>query len=98
MLSAVDECAARGWLHRTTAPASGRGRWGWSLNGPNRLLRSGVSQSGWGPAPTLSEKDLLRLEEYAEGGTLVIRAEMPGIDPEKHIDNLNARRDVAHQG
>ena len=28
----------------------------------------------------------IRLEEYGEDGTLVIRAEAPGIDPEKDVD------------
>jgi HSP20 family protein len=28
----------------------------------------------------------IRLEEYREDGTLVIRAEAPGIDPEKDVD------------
>src|SRR5512144_1999295 len=32
------------------------------------------------------KEDLLRVEAYQEGGELVIRAEMPGIDPEKDVD------------
>lgn len=32
------------------------------------------------------EKDLLRVEEYAEDGSLVVRAEMPGIDPGKDVE------------
>jgi HSP20 family protein len=35
-------------------------------------------------APDLPEP--LRLEEFVEGTTLVIRAEMPGIDPDKDVD------------
>ena len=31
-------------------------------------------------------EDRMRVEEYTEDGTLVIRAEMPGIDPEKDVD------------
>lgn len=30
--------------------------------------------------------DLIRVEETMDDGTLVIRAEMPGIDPEKDVD------------
>ena len=32
------------------------------------------------------DKDLLRVEEYAEDGSLVVRAEMPGIDPDKDVE------------
>ena len=32
------------------------------------------------------EKDLLRVEEFSEDGALVVRAEMPGIDPEKDVE------------
>jgi HSP20 family protein len=31
-------------------------------------------------------EDRMRLEEFTDDGTLVIRAEMPGIDPEKDVD------------
>jgi HSP20 family protein len=31
-------------------------------------------------------EDLLRVEEYEEDGTRVIRAEMPGIDPDKDVE------------
>ena len=31
-------------------------------------------------------EDRIRVEEYSEDGTLVIRAEMPGIDPDKDVD------------
>lgn len=33
-----------------------------------------------------AEDDLLRVEEYRENGTLVIRADLPGIDPEKDVE------------
>ena len=32
------------------------------------------------------KEDLLRVEAFQEGGELVIRAEMPGIDPDKDVD------------
>lgn len=32
------------------------------------------------------EKGWLRVEEFVEGETLVVRAELPGIDPEKDVD------------
>lgn len=38
------------------------------------------------PAWTGLEKDLLRLEEFTQDGSLVIRAEMPGIDPDKDVE------------
>jgi HSP20 family protein len=31
-------------------------------------------------------EDLIRVEEYREDGTLVIRADLPGIDPDKDIE------------
>src|SRR5690348_17964478 len=32
------------------------------------------------------DKDLLRVEELMDGDTLVIRAEMPGIDPDRDVE------------
>ncbi len=32
------------------------------------------------------KEDLLRVEVYEDGGELIIRAEMPGIDPSKDVD------------
>jgi HSP20 family protein len=32
------------------------------------------------------DKDLMRVEEFTEEGSLVIRAEMPGIDPDKDVE------------
>ncbi|MEC5182899.1 HSP20 family protein [Cryobacterium sp. MP_3.1] len=32
------------------------------------------------------ESAALRVEEYQEGDTLVVKAEMPGIDPDKDVD------------
>ena len=31
-------------------------------------------------------EDFLKVEEFRENGTFVIRAELPGIDPEKDVD------------
>ena len=31
-------------------------------------------------------RQMLRVEEFDQGGTLVVRAEMPGIDPDKDVD------------
>ena len=33
-----------------------------------------------------AEKSWLRVEEFADGDTLVVRAELPDIDPEKDVD------------
>lgn len=38
-----------------------------------------VVESDW-------DKGWLRVEEFVEEGTLVVRAELPGIDPEKDVD------------
>jgi HSP20 family protein len=39
------------------------------------------------PFPRLWEaEDLIRVEEYREDSTLVIRAELPGIDPDKDVE------------
>lgn len=46
----------------------------------NDLLRRPVMF--WPPATD----DLIRVEEYVEDGTMVIKAEVPGVDPEKDID------------
>lgn len=35
---------------------------------------------------TDAAEDLVRVDEYRENGTLVIRAEMAGIDPEKDVE------------
>jgi HSP20 family protein len=35
--------------------------------------------------PWLAE-DLIRVDQYREEGTLVVRAELPGIDPEKDVE------------
>jgi len=34
----------------------------------------------------LEAGDLIRLEEYREDGTLVVRADLPGIDPDKDVE------------
>lgn len=33
-----------------------------------------------------SEEDVLRVEEYRENGSIVIRADLPGIDPDKDVE------------
>jgi len=40
----------------------------------------------FGLGTMFGDKDLLRVEEYAEDGSLVVRAEMPGIDPDKDVE------------
>jgi HSP20 family protein len=34
----------------------------------------------------ITDKDTLSVEEFVDGGALVVRAEMPGIDPEKDVE------------
>jgi HSP20 family protein len=38
--------------------------------------------AGWGP----SGEDLIHVDEYREGDTEIIRAELPGVDPEKDVE------------
>lgn len=33
-----------------------------------------------------TDSDLIRVEEFREDGTLVVRAELPGIDPDKDVE------------
>jgi HSP20 family protein len=33
-----------------------------------------------------SDEDAMRVEEFRDGDTMVVRAEMPGIDPEKDVE------------
>jgi HSP20 family protein len=35
---------------------------------------------------TFPDTDMLRVEEFTEGNELVVRAEMPGIDPDKDVE------------
>jgi HSP20 family protein len=60
-----------------------------------RRSRSELSWPEWFPRqlfdwpdswPEFSDEDALRVEEYREDGTLVVRAEMPGIDPDKDVE------------
>ncbi|HET6949050.1 MAG TPA: Hsp20/alpha crystallin family protein [Acidimicrobiales bacterium] len=39
------------------------------------------------------DTDLVRVEEYVDDGTLVVRAELPGIDPDKDVE-LSVTDDV----
>jgi HSP20 family protein len=52
----------------------------WPTGFPSRLF-------AW-PEPwrDLMEESNLKLEEYQEGDNLVVRAEMPGLDPEKDVE------------
>lgn len=36
-------------------------------------------------AMPFGDKDLIRVEQFVEEGSLVVRAELPGIDPEKDV-------------
>jgi HSP20 family protein len=35
---------------------------------------------------SMPDEDLLRVEEFVDGDTAVVRAEMPGVDPERDIE------------
>lgn len=51
------------------------------LRSPAELLDSveRMFDSATGPAP-------IRVEEFVDGKTLVVRAEMPGVDPDKDVE------------
>ncbi|HUI04407.1 MAG TPA: Hsp20/alpha crystallin family protein [Acidimicrobiales bacterium] len=58
------------------------------------LVRTGRAVVEWPPLwPTVrrwmdlfEEDGIIRVEEVMEGDTLVIRAELPGVDPDKDVD------------
>ena len=41
--------------------------------------------------------NLIRVEEFQEDGTLVMRADLPGIDPDKRCRGDRLGRDAAHR-
>lgn len=45
--------------------------------------RSRFLPASWG---AFEDADMLRVEEFVEGDEAVVRAEMPGIDPEKDVE------------
>jgi HSP20 family protein len=49
-----------------------------------RDLFRGFLGEGWGEWPT--DATPMKVEEYVEDGTYVIRAELPGIDPDTDVD------------
>jgi HSP20 family protein len=60
-----------------------------------RRPRTEIDPSGWFPRRLfewpdswleLTDDDALRVEEFEEDGKLVVRAEMPGIDPDKDVE------------
>jgi HSP20 family protein len=50
------------------------------------MLRSFFGSEGLFHRTAAGDPHPMRLEEYVEEGTFVIRAELPGIDPEKDVD------------
>lgn len=51
--------------------------------------RPRVFSAGWMPA------EMIRVDEYQEDGTLVVKAELPGIDPDKDVE-LTVSEGVLH--
>jgi HSP20 family protein len=43
-------------------------------------------QRPWVMWPEFPTQDMIRVEEFTDDGTLVIKAEMPGIDPDKDVE------------
>lgn len=66
--------------------------WGWFSDWvedwPRMFGRRFPTIPMWAPAGA----DLIRVEQYADGGALVIRAELPGVDPDEGID-VSVRND-----
>lgn len=50
------------------------------------MFRSFFGGEGWPERPFEGMSHLLRVEEFIEGDTCVIRAELPGIDPSKDVE------------
>jgi hypothetical protein len=40
----------------------------------------------------------MRIEEHVEDNQLIVKAELPGIDPDKECGDLHPGSDVAHRG
>lgn len=60
-------------------------RWPWPEDRFDRMLRE--MTRGWlGDQATRGEAWPLHVEEYVEDGTCVVRAELPGIDPDKGLE------------
>ncbi len=55
-----------------------------------QLLHPFARRWGW-----LTTDDLIRIDEYREDGTLVVRAELPGVDVDKDV-TLTIADDVLH--
>ncbi len=54
---------------------------------PGRWLTDWLEWPDWPGMPARREGDrMLRIEEFKEDDTLVIRSEMPGIDPERDVE------------
>lgn len=64
---------------------------GWPLLAFPSWPRFGELWEGFG----LGEAQVIRVEEFAEGDTLVVRAELPGIDPERDAE-ITVEGDVLH--
>lgn len=76
------------------------------LNRMDRLfdewMRSLPMRRPFGLALDWPAEDLIRIDEYRDGDTVVIRAELPGIDPDKDVEltvtdgmlRINAERRV----
>jgi HSP20 family protein len=62
----------------------------WSLGGLDRLfdewMRSAPMRRPFSMSWDMPGEELIRVDEYRDGDTLVIRAEIPGIDPEKDVE------------
>lgn len=68
----------------------------------NEWMRGLPVRRSFGPSMDWLDEDAIRVDQFREGDTEVIRAELPGIDPEKDVDltvgggvlRINAQRRV----
>ncbi len=49
-------------------------------------MRSGPFQAGSGARPSWLGQNVIRVDEFREDSTLVIQAELPGIDPDEDVE------------
>lgn len=64
--------------HTERTPQSTRENWSFPFFGPWRSFDE-LFRDGWG-------RRMVAIEEFTEDGTLVVKAELPGIDPDKDVE------------
>jgi HSP20 family protein len=52
----------------------------------DKWMRSWPFQAGSGARPSWLSQNVIRVDEFREDSTLVIQAELPGIDPDEDVE------------